>query len=214
MGGLGSGRRGGSGRDTTEDYRSIDANDLQRSGCLRPGWAGLWRWMQDGEQLAWINLRAERDRLHLAYRVQFGGGEWEDVTETVRTFRVACHYGGMRTYFICPGAACGRRVAKLYGAGRDFLCRHCYQLAYASQSERTSDRMLRRANKIRERLGSEPGMASRFPPRPTGMWRTTYARLRKQAFDAEGHADNAFARRANRLLAQIGDPRHKRGFWR
>jgi hypothetical protein len=27
----------------------------------------------------------------------------------------------------------GRRVTKLYGAGRLFACRHCYQLAYASQ---------------------------------------------------------------------------------
>jgi len=30
---------------------------------------------------------------------------------------------------------CGRSVNNLYGAGRLFACRHCYQLAYASQRE-------------------------------------------------------------------------------
>jgi hypothetical protein len=39
-----------------------------------------------------------------------------------------------RPYFVCPGVvngtACGRRVAKLYGPGRYFVCRHCYRLAY------------------------------------------------------------------------------------
>jgi hypothetical protein len=33
------------------------------------------------------------------------------------------------------GVACGKRVAKLYALGRYFLCRHCYRLAYDSQSE-------------------------------------------------------------------------------
>ena len=82
----------------------------------------------------------------------------------------ACRFGGERPYFICPGVvngiACGRRVAKLHGSGRYFLCRHCYRLAHASQSEGGWDRMLRRANKIRQRLGGDPGMAAPFPPKP------------------------------------------------
>jgi len=38
MGGIGSGRPGGSGRDTVEACRSINVNRLHREGCLRAGW--------------------------------------------------------------------------------------------------------------------------------------------------------------------------------
>jgi hypothetical protein len=40
---------------------------------------GGWQWTCDGERVAWINLRAETDRLRLTYRVRLGGDEWEDV---------------------------------------------------------------------------------------------------------------------------------------
>ena len=79
MGGLGSGRPSGSGRATAEACRSIDVNRLQRVDCLRSGWCGGWHWKCEGENVAWINLRVEADRLHLSYRVRIGGGAWEDV---------------------------------------------------------------------------------------------------------------------------------------
>ena len=51
MGGLGSGRSSGSGRDKVEACRAIDVNHLQRPGCLRPGWSGGWQWTRDGERV-------------------------------------------------------------------------------------------------------------------------------------------------------------------
>jgi hypothetical protein len=150
--------------------------------------------------------------------MRVAGGEWEDVEETVRIVRVPCHLGGARPYLICPGVvngvSCGRRVAKLHGPGRYFLCRHCYRLAHASQWEDEWDRALRRANKLRQRLGGEPGMASPFPTRPKGMWRRTYERLYERAFEAEMQADEAFAIRFDRLAARIAKPKRKRSFWR
>lgn len=218
MGGFGSGRPSGSGRTTVEACRSIDVNRLHKTGCLRAGWAGGWQWTRDGEKVASINLRAEHDRLHLTYRMRMGSGEWEDVAETVRIVRVPCRFGGERPYFICPGVVngrtCGRRVAKLHGPGRYFLCRHCYRLAHTSQSEGAWDRTLRRANKIRQRLGGDPGMAAPFPAKPKGMWRRTYKRLREEGFNAEMLADEAFALRAERLLARIDKPKRTRSFWR
>jgi hypothetical protein len=218
MGGFGSGRPSGSGRDKVESCRSIDVNRLHKAGCLRAGWAAGWQWTCDGEKVASINLRAEADRLHLSYRVRVSGGDWEDVAETVGIVRAPCRFGGSRSYFICPGVvngiSCGRRVAKLHGPGRYFLCRHCYRLSHASQSEGAWDRRLRRANKIRQRLGGDRGMAAPFPPKPRGMWRRTYERLREQAFEAEMRAEEAFAIRAERLLARIEKPKHKRRFRR
>ena len=218
MGGFGSGRPSGSGRDTVEYSRSIDVNRLHREGCLHAGWMGGWQWNQGAEKVASINLRAEPDWLHLSYRVRIAGGEWDNIEEPVRVVRVPCRFGGARPYFICPGVvndiACGRRVAKLHGPGRYFLCRHCYRLAHASQSEGTWDRTLRRANKIKQRLGGDPGMAAPFPPKPKGMWRRTYDRLREEAFDAEMRAEEAFEINAARLLARIETPSPKRRSWR
>lgn len=217
MGGFGSGRPSGSGRDKVEACRSIDVNQLHKMGCLRAGWTGGWQWTRDGNRVAWIDLRAEADRLHLSYRVRIGGGEWQDVAETVRIVRARCRFGGARPYFICPGVvngiACCRRVAKLHGSGRYFLCRHCCRLAHASQSEGAWDRRLRRANKIRQRLGGDPGIAAPFPPKPKGMWRRTYERLREQAIEAERLADEAFENAAGRLLARINNPKRERKFW-
>ena len=75
MGGLGSGRPSGAGRDKVEACRSIDINRLHKTGCLGVGWSGVWQWTRDGERVAWINLRAEMDRVHLSYRWRVTGGE-------------------------------------------------------------------------------------------------------------------------------------------
>jgi hypothetical protein len=223
MGGFGSGRPSGSGRSTVEACRSIDVNRLHREGCLCGGWMGGWQWSRDGEKVASINLRTDHDRLDLTYRVRIGSGEWGDVTESIRIVRLPCRFGGTRPFFICPGVVngtvCGRRVANLHGPGRYFLCRHCYRLANACQSEGGWDRTLRRASKIRQRLGGDSGMAAPFPPKPKGMWRRTYERLRERGFEAEIRADEAFALQAERLLARIDKPKRnrtnrKRSFWR
>jgi len=199
-----------------EASRSIDVSRLQKAGCLRPGWSGGWQWTRDGETVASINLRTEADCVHLSYTVQVDGGPWENVVEVVRIARVPCRFGGSRPYFICPGVvdgiACGRRMAKLYCAGRYFLCRHCYRLAHASQSEDAGQRALRRASKIRERLGGKPDTDAPFPEKPPGMRRSTYERLQNQAFDDEITGGDALTDKAMRLLARLNQP-SKRKFW-
>jgi hypothetical protein len=203
MGRFGSGRP--SGRRTVEDCRWLDVNQLHRTGCLNPGWSGGWQWTHNGKRTGWINLASGVDSLRLTYRARTAGAEWSDVAETVSIVRVPCRFGGARPYFICPGivngVVCGRRVAKLYASGGYFLCRHCHQLAHASQGEAVWERALRRASKVRRRLGGNPETTAPFPDRPKGMWRRTYERLRDQVAKADRVADESFIRAAQRLHA-------------
>ena len=86
-----------------------------------------------------------------------GGAEWKDEQYPVRIVRTPCNLGGSRAWFVCPAVGCGRRVATLYGGGI-FACRHCCQLAYASSREDAGGRATRRADRLRARLGWEPGI--------------------------------------------------------
>ena len=88
--------------------------------------------------------------------------------------RAPCTYGGTRTWWRCP--CCTRRVAILY-IGKAPACRHCYRLAYRCEREDTDDRATRQADKLRERLGWEPGILHGNGPKPKGMHWRTFERL-------------------------------------
>jgi hypothetical protein len=214
MGGFGSGRPEGGGRSLVEHSRSLNVDRLQRTGCLAPGWSGLWQWTQDGERVAWIGIIAAAGHLRLVYRVRSQGSDWREVEETIPIEQVRCPFGGTRPYFRCPGVfngiPCGDRVAKLFLATHWFLCRRCSRLAYASQRETGLDRTLRRANKIRCRLGGEAGLAARFPERPKGMWWRTYDRLRWRVFEAEMAAEESIEARLAGLGQRLARRQAKR----
>jgi len=203
MGGYGSGRQGY--KRKAEDYRSIDVNRMKRDGCLRPGHSGNWVWSRDGEEVGRIGYYATEKHLVLDYKSRQYGGEWEPVTEHIRLTHADCAFGGARTYFICPGVVagrvCGRRVAKLFAGGSYFLCRHCYNIAYPSQSEPRYDRMLRRANKLRIALGGEPGTVHLIAPKPKGMWERTYQRKRWEIERCEHQANLSFLRKYRHVLS-------------
>ena len=182
MGGPGSGTRWHYGaKSTTDDCRSIDARRWARAGVLTPGYWGSWQWTCDGEVVAAIQMRTERDRVVLSYRCRQNGGDWENIEEPVALERTPCRYGGGRVWFLCPAVGCGRRVALLFLGGSYFACRHCYRLAYPSQNENAGDRAIRRADKIRMRLGGSPGVLTEFPDKPKWMRWPTYWRFREQA---------------------------------
>jgi hypothetical protein len=180
MGGIGSGRRYQGGRDTTEDYRTLDVRRLQRDGALKPGDAYLWRWLRNGETVASILVQPEADRVILKYRHQRASADWQPQEYPVRLDWTGCAIGGRRVWFRCPGQGCGRRVAVLYMGGPIFACRHCHRLAYASQRENHDDRATRRADRIRDRLGWTPGILNGSGTKPKGMRWPTYERLTRE----------------------------------
>lgn len=204
MGGYGSGRAGH--KQKAEDCRSLDVNRLHREGCLTPGRVGNWIWSREGEEIARIGYRAEDGRLVLSYRVRLYGGDWESIEQPTRLTYTPCNYGNKRPYFICPGVvngrACGRRVGKLFSGGRYFLCRHCYDVGYTSQSEPRCDRMLRRANKLRTALGGAPGTVYLIAPKPKGMWKRTYQRKRFEIQWREDQANQLFLKKFAHVLSE------------
>lgn len=98
--------------------------------------------------------------------------DWQAMEYPVFLEWTDCHLGGKRAWFRCPAKGCGRRVAILYG-GAIFACRRCHRLAYESQREAGYDRMARRADRLRDKLGWEPGILNGNGIKPKGMhWRT------------------------------------------
>jgi len=191
MGGVGSGNWYRIDKKTTTgECHSLDVRYLHRESLLTTGYSFSLRWSRADRETGSIRITVEGNdkpqRVLLLYRHRIGpGDEWEDVQESVSLDWSACNFGGERPWFICPGAGCGRRVALLYGLGRYFLCRRCYELVYESQRENEMHRALRRAQSIRERLGGSANMTKPFPEKPKGMNLKTYERLWWEHHEAE-----------------------------
>lgn len=173
MGGVGSGRYWGSGgRATTESYRRLDVRRLARDGALVPGASARIAWSIGGEPAGSLRTLATPEGVVLDYSSREYGGDWQARNYLVRIEHTGCGLGGSRPWFLCPARGCTRRVAILYG-GPVFACRHCHRLAYPSTRESVGDRATRRADRIRDRLGWEPGILNGSGDKPKWMrWRT------------------------------------------
>ena len=197
MGGMNSGRRDQGGKKTTEDCRSLDVRKFQRDGLLKNGNSFGLNWTRNGEKMASIQVQSRENQVILDYRYQSNGSEWKNQNYPVLLEWTACNYGGLRAWFKCPANACGRRVAKLHlGSAGIFACRHCYQLAYASQRENADDRATRQADKIRDRLGWQPGILNGPGDKPKGMHWRTYQRL---VYEHDTFVNQSLAWMAKRL---------------
>jgi hypothetical protein len=175
-------RTGLGGRTTCESCTSIDVRQWQRKGLLYPGQQFSWSWTRGGEPVGNITVRVEADAVILSYRsCRSGSSEWKSIQQRVPIRLTACHFGGVRPWFVCPaycnGRYCGRRAAILYCAGELFACRRCHDLSYGSQQQMALDRGLEQARKIRMRLGGGADLLEPFPPRPKGMHWRTFQRL-------------------------------------
>ena len=204
MGGYGSGRPGS--KQKADDCRALDIYRMKRAGCLEAGSRGNWIWSRNGKEFARVGYHCVGTDLTLDYQVRLRGREWEPIKQTVPLTQADCNYGGQRIYARCPGVVngrhCGRRVGKLFAGGRYFLCRHCYGIAYTSQSEPRYDRMLRRANKLRKELGGKPGTAHLIAAKPKGMWWRTYEKKRFQINWCETEANLAFIKKFEHILSR------------
>ena len=186
--------------DVVEDYRSIDVRRWRREGLLRPGRRFGWSWFQGEKRESSIGVEVMAEAVRLSYVWDRGTPREREIRYKVGIARTPCHFGGTRPWFVCPGRGCRRRVTTLYLLGAYFLCRHCQGLGY---EEARPHRLLRRAQRVRQRLGGPTGLSYPFPPRPKGMWRRTYDRLRWHVFEAEMAADDEIHARLARACTWL-----------
>jgi hypothetical protein len=191
MGGLSSGYwyRWNS-KATVGSQDKIDIRVLSKLGLLHQGIVLDFSRTSRGENCGLISLRVETDRLVLIYRNLQKGGAFEQIKDEIFFDWTPCNYGGYRQCFLCP--RCKRRVAVIYRR-KYYRCRHCYNLTYYSQQESKSDRLMRKAKKIRIRLGASQNLTVPVLLKPKYMHQKTFDRLRKETDDA-----------SNRLLIIIG----------
>jgi hypothetical protein len=174
MGGFGSGRR--SSRRCTDEMLRLDIREIQRRRLLVPGGSLTLQWFVGDDTTASMKVAIGEGFAVFSYERRERNDTWRPVKCPVPLAWTRCHYGGLRAWWRCPSEGCNRRVAVLYG-GLDFRCRHCHHLAYRCQREAKGDRALRRASRIRRRLGREQAILGGYADRPKGMHRNTFDRL-------------------------------------
>ncbi len=188
---------------------------LARAGYLS-GWRlGSWRWTYGDGTTASIEMTGARNAITLDYRIRTYGEDWQSVHQRVPIRWTPCRMGGERPWFVCDvsanGIYCGRRVAKLYGAGRLFACRHCYRLGYAVQRGGLMDRAHHRLRRLHRKLGADyDGQDGGPPAKPKWMRWSTYSRLALNIQAGEEHLDEVFMVGAQRLLGRLGKMENRR----
>lgn len=175
-----------------ENLQRVDVRLWARRGYLDRPMSFVWSWNRGGEPAGSVSVSVTpRESVTLTY-VMTVDERKRTHTANIGLAYVPCPLGGTRPWFRCPN--CGRRVGLLYLRHRRFACRHCQEVAYASQSEDELDRMWRKQSKIEARL--REGWR-----RPKGMRQATFTRLIKAAITCEERRDEALAVFAERLLS-------------
>ena len=138
------------------------------------------------------DLGQELGRVRLKYTTTRWGEERHESDYWIRLETTPQPFGGRRWWFICPRT--GRRAAKLYlpNGAFTFASRQAYRLAYRSQREAPPDRALRRAFKLRGKLGADGGIGD-YVPKPKWMRWPTYDRKLEEIFAAEEVVDTHLA---------------------
>jgi hypothetical protein len=151
-------------RITVENLSHIDVNELNRLGAFRARM-----------EFPFLGLRTS------SHAIEYRGPSWspDRPSQLIPIQWTPCNYGGRRPWLVC---LCGKRAGKLYRGSAWLGCRQCADVVYESQKRSRRARLSRKAMGIRARLGDygRPGIDP-FPPRPFGMQRKIYNRLRTRA---------------------------------
>lgn len=174
MGGYGSGRHV-TRHLTTDDLPKLDVRHIARLGDNE----GSIRWSKASATLLCADWERSSTELRLYIR---SASQSRLGPTTVEFTRTLCHFGGERTWFVCP--VCEGRCAIVYlWPTQDVACRSCWQLSYSTQYMDEHARALKRYSKAK-------ALQEKGQQRP--IWSSTRLKLKIAVVDAEMKANRKF----------------------
>ncbi len=184
MGAYGSG--GGRLASKMDEFHKLDLASFKTAWFER-GRRGRVTWSRGGRETGSIGYTLGGDWLELEY-VSGREPNRQTVRERFSIAFTEQPFGGTRRWIVCR--SCSRRCRVLIG-GTYFRCRKCYKATYPSQYENFFVKGLNKAERIRDKLGGEPGFCNPFPAKPKGMHWRTYRHLEQRDWDAVASIDRA-----------------------
>jgi hypothetical protein len=124
------------------------------------------------------------DVLELHYSIKHKDRQVSNV-DYIQITKTACHFGGERPWFVCPG--CNKKALVLYIVNR-FRCRKCHGLYHPSSNEGHLMRSARELSKYQNKLnGKELRVTDGLcgVTKPLWMRNTTFIKLYCEAHAAE-----------------------------
>lgn len=163
-----------------DGFERLDVLEAHREGLLDDWVGGAMRLGPGRGSAVWIR-RFGRLGLNI-YRSGLIVGRPGAFVATVGLEFSTYPLGGARAWLVCPG--CGRRRVYLYYSGWSFECRDCLQLHYPVEHESPFDRAIRRALRLRHKLGWGGDLLAPLGQRPKGMHHRTFRCLREDYMKA------------------------------
>lgn len=199
MGSYGSGSRNRY-ASKVDEFHKLDLATFKRT------WFERWRsgtvtWSRGGQPMGSIGYSLAPDHMRLDYSVT-RQGEKVPISERFDFAFTEQPFGGHRRWIVCP--SCQRRCRVIYG-GTYFRCRQCYRATYPSQYDFLRLPGITRIDRVREKLGGNPGLLNPFPRKPKGMHWRTYWRLEENDREASDRLERA-------LYARFSKARSGRSF--
>lgn len=191
------GSRFGAGRPSwkskAERALSIDIRELARKGYLRHHYSFSWNWVNNhGEPAGSVSLQTTNESLKINYTWTTPAGESRAIENVLYFAKTDCHFGGSRTWLVCP--KCNEKCAKIFLNKRNghYACRKCVGITYYSQCEDAMDRAWRKQNKLESKLG-------KHFVKPKGMHQSTHTRIFNKILECEDQREEYLYSYAKRL---------------
>jgi hypothetical protein len=167
---------------------------MAKRGILSPGTMGILCWRFGDTHMGSIRYEVRyNNQLRLIVRYwEEDSMEWCWIEIYLYIVFTQPHFGGRVPWFTCP--ECGRRAAKVYLTCPRLACRICLNLVYASQAESELDRVLRKLDKLGEKVVIEIGRPVSKPKRM--RWHTF-----SQYYDEYNRLQDAKLQQFQRALA-------------